>query len=251
MAALESLNFDAETAVHYIHCVISDVPMNLALSELAPMVVPRPESDTVKELEAVGCRIVPHQIQMFKERLERKFGFVTFFIHETSRAASDEELHKLALRWVHRDLTPQLGSVKACVALGQPPECYSSVPFLRALREECTFLDAKKVKNVKKLETFLLTKVCFYSEGLNLDKNNKDELMGAERKNNAGEAWKVVGSFGMSSLTWSELLWLVREHSGMPPVVVSKGNVDISKCDKEALRTFLEETLLPLIRVVA
>ncbi|RNF24315.1 uncharacterized protein Tco025E_02566 [Trypanosoma conorhini] len=251
MAALESLNFDVETAIHYIHCVISDVPLDLAVSELAPMVVPRPESDTVKELEAVGCRIVPHQLQIFKERLERKFGFVTFFIHETSRAASDEVVHKLALKWIRGDLTAQLGSVKACVKLGQPPECYSSVPFLRALHEQCPFLDANKVRDVKKMEAFLLKNVDFTSEGLNSDKNNRNKLIEPEGKSNADDAWKVVGSFRISSLAWSELLWLAREHRGLPPVVASKGTIDASRCDKEALRTFLEGALLPLIIVVA
>ncbi|PWU96985.1 hypothetical protein C4B63_17g104 [Trypanosoma cruzi] len=172
MAALESLNFNAETAIHYIHCLLSDVPMTLALSEVAPMVVPSPESTIVKELEAIGCRIVPHQLNMFKEPLERKFGFVNFFVRESLRAESQGKVHELVLRWISRELADQLASVNVSVTLGQPNDCYSAVPFLRALHEECSFLDASKVRDSKKLETFLLSKIHFDDAGSNLHKND-------------------------------------------------------------------------------
>ncbi|EKF33203.1 hypothetical protein MOQ_002936 [Trypanosoma cruzi marinkellei] len=245
MAALESLNFNAETAIHYIHCVLSNVPMTLALSEVAPMVVPSPESPTVKALEAIGCRIVPHQLNMFKEPLERKFGFVNFFIHESSRAESQEEVHELALRWISRELTDQLASVNVNVTLGQPPECYSAIPFLRALQEECSFLDTSKVRDSKKLETFLLSKIHFDDAGSNLQKNNE-----AEGKKKEDGARRALGSFRISSLGWKELLWLSRGHSDLPPILITNGNISTATCEQEALRIFFEGALSPLIRVL-
>ncbi|KAF5223230.1 hypothetical protein ECC02_003770 [Trypanosoma cruzi] len=250
MAALESLNFNAETAIHYIHCVLSDVPMTLALSEVAPMVVPSPESPIVKELEAIGCRIVPHQLNMFKEPLERKFGFVNFFIHESSRAESQGKVHELVLRWISQELADQLASVNVSVTLGQPNECYSAVPFLRALHEECSFLDASKVRDSKKLETFLLSKIHFDDAGSNLHKNNGVDGVDAEEKKRGDGARRAVGSFRISSLGWKELLWLSRGHSDLPPILITNGNISTATCDQEALRIFFEGALFPLIRVL-
>ncbi|KAH9578874.1 hypothetical protein LSM04_006535 [Trypanosoma melophagium] len=266
MAALESLNFDVDGALHYIHCVLFNVPMELSVSEIAPMVVPDPNSEIVKEMESIGCHIIPHRLHIYKEPLSTKFGFVTFFIRQTcppppsSLSSSSmegesksiitpEKVHHLATTWVHHDLTRQLASLNVKVQLGQPPECYSSVPFLRALNQQCSFLDSKTVKDTKKLETFLLTKVKFGDELINSHKNNNN-IEESSGNDNAEASWNTVGLFPMSSLSSRELLWLSRQQRNFPPILVTNNDFANATCDKKALQSFLEDTLNPIVEVV-
>ncbi|KEG13111.1 hypothetical protein DQ04_01211100 [Trypanosoma grayi] len=251
MAALESLNFDSDAAVHYIHCVLSNAPFDLNVSEVAPMIVPKPGTDAAKQLQAVGCRIVPHRLQMYKEPLEKKFGFVTFFIHQSSETTElEEEVHQRILLWIRQDLTEQLAAIKVSVDLGQPPECYSSFPFLRALQQQCSFLDATHAKDPRKLETFLLSKVTFYDKARNADKNNRSTLKREGKEAGKEDVWQTVGLLRISSLFPRELLWLGREHNQFPPIIITNKDISTATCNPGALHAFLKGALLPLFDVV-
>ncbi|ORC88378.1 uncharacterized protein TM35_000172500 [Trypanosoma theileri] len=262
MAALESLNFDVDGAVHYIHCVLSNVPLQLSVSELGPKVVPDPNSAIVMQMDSIGFRVIPHRLHIYKEPLSTKFGFVTFFIaqapspassveRDTEMIATPAKVHELATTWVRQDLTKQLASIGVKVQLGQPLKCYSSVPFLRALNEKCSFLDAEIVKDTKKLETFLLTKMAFDDESINNKKNKKKHVEKSPSKdNNTEESWNTVGSLHVSSLNSRELLWLSQQNRRFPPILVTNDDFAHATCDQSALRSFLENTLNPIVEVL-
>lgn len=250
MAAAESLNFDSEAATHYFFCVLSGVPLALPVSAIAAVVAPRTESETVRRLDTIGCSIVPHQLHIFKEPLDAKFGFVTFFMQQRFPTTDPAEVHRLVLHWIRHDLTAQLESIQVNVALGQPSECYSSVPFSKALRRQCLFLDATKTKDVKKMETFLLSKVNFGNEGLNAHKNKRADTTFSGTEAVPEDVWGVIGSFCVSSLKPKELLWLAREQKGFPSVLVTNRKLSTVSCDLQALGAFLEKALSPMIKVV-
>ncbi|KPI90850.1 hypothetical protein ABL78_0083 [Leptomonas seymouri] len=281
--ALHSLDLDKSLCSHYYHCVLSNIPFHTPLADIAPHVVPRLESDTVKKLTAIGCRVVPHQLHVYKEPLDTKFGYVSFFIHQVPNStASAAETHLLILEWVDLDLTSQLQSVKCKVQLAQPPECHSSEPFLEVLRQECPLLDPGKNLDTKRLETFLLTHVRFGELRENAWINErggakrrsaassstmKDEeecLMQEEVEGEAEEVgctmssrhmtnervWKPVARFSISSLSPKELVWLKRQLPSFPPLLITDNNIATAHCDAEKLKQFFAVNLAPLIELV-
>ncbi|KPA84643.1 hypothetical protein ABB37_01161 [Leptomonas pyrrhocoris] len=282
-AAQHSLNLDKSLYSHYYHCVLSDIPFHTAVAEIAPHVVPKPESDVVRKLTAAGCRIVPHQLHVYKEPLDAKFGYVSFFIHQLPKStASAAEIHQLMLEWIDIDLATQLQSVKCKVQLAQPPECHSSEPFLNALQEKCPLLDPGTNTDTKRLETFLLTRVRFGDLCENASINDvceaqrkstaspstteEDEQRKAQEEREEKDAeenggylpprhsvrehvWKCVGTFSPSSLSPKELVWLKKQLPSFPPLLITDNNMASAHCDDAKLKQFFTANLAPLIAV--
>lgn len=274
-ASQHSLDLDKSLCSHYYHCVLSDIPLHTPVADIAPHVVPQHDSDVVKKLTLAGCRVVPHQLHVYKEPLETKFGYVSFFIHQLPKStATAAEIHQLVLEWIDLDLASQLQTVKCKVQLAQPPECHSSEPFLSALQETCPLLDPGTNSDTKRLETFLLTHVTFSKSCANASINDVSE---AERKGVAspsskatdtnGKAaeeaedgtsplphhtikdhmWKCVGTFAPSSLSPKKLLWLKKQIPSFPPLLITDNNLATTHCDDAKLREFFAVQLAPLI----
>lgn len=278
-AAQRSLNLDKSLCSHYYHCVLFDIPFHTAVAEIAPHVVPKHESDTVKKLTLAGCRVVPHQLHIYKEPLDAKFGYVSFFVHQLPQStASASEIHQLVLEWIDLDLASQLESVKCKVQLAQPPECHSSEPFLNALQEKCPLLDPGTNQDTKRLETFLLTRVRFGDLGENASINEvsetqrkiaasssvkcENEFSGAPERGEADldedgcplashtikeHVWRCVGTFSPASLTAKELVWLKKQLPAFPPLLITDNNITTTHCDDAKLRQFFTSNLAPLI----
>lgn len=283
-AAHQSLTLDKALCAHYYHCVVYDIPFHTPVSEIAPHVAPRSDSDAVKQLTAAGCRVVPHQLHVYKEPLDAKFGYVSFFIHQLpNSSASAAEVHQLVVRWIDLDLTSQLEVVKCKVQLAQPPECHSSEPFLLAMEEKCPLLDPSTNTDTKRLETFVLTRVRFgtLQENASINEAAEAQRRGAasssstraeedeaggksgDEGENSNElchhshhahccrdhVWKCVGTFAVDTLSAKELLWLKKQLPSFPPLLITDGNMASAHCDAARLKDYFKTSLAPLITV--
>ncbi|KAG5470515.1 hypothetical protein LSCM1_01759 [Leishmania martiniquensis] len=281
-----SLVADQSTCLHYYHCVLHDISLHLPVGEIAAQVLPKKDSDVVQRLASAGCRIVPHQLHVYKEPLERKFGYVSFFVHQAPHSAMDaDDVHHLVREWIDVDLTSQLAAVECKVQLAQPPECYSSEPFLDAFRLKCPLLDPSQTLDTKKLETFVLSRVRFGQSCGNASINQLNAIhcssakvsacpaVGADESgssvddgltgvvgelDNSGQraartlhehVWKCVGTFSIDSLSPKELIWLKKQLPTFPPLLITNGDIDTTHCDKGKLAQFFEASLAPLLTV--
>ncbi|KAG5494658.1 hypothetical protein JIQ42_02273 [Leishmania sp. Namibia] len=281
-----SLALDRSTCLHYYHCVLHDISLHLPVREIAAQVVPKKDSDVIQRLASADCRVVPHQLHVYKEPLEKKFGYVSFFVHQAPHSTMDaDEIHRLVREWIDADLTSQLAEVECKVQLAQPPECYSSEPFLDAFRLKCPLLDPSQAHNTKRLETFVLTRVQFSQKCDNASINQlnaihcngaqatasaatgADELVGSMDDGLTGvegdvesggqraaltlheHVWKCVGTFAVSSLSPKELIWLKKQLPTFPALLITNGDINTTHCDKAKLSQFFEASLAPLLTV--
>ncbi|KAG5496175.1 hypothetical protein JKF63_02476 [Porcisia hertigi] len=286
LAPHHSLALDQSICHHYYHCVLYDVPFDLPVSEIAAYVVPKKDSDVVQGLSSAGCRVVPHQLHVYKEPLDRKFGYVSFFIHQAPHSATDaDDAHRLVCQWIDIDLASQLAMVQCKVRLAQPPECHSSEPFLDALRLKCPLLDPTLVADTKKLETFVLTRVSFDQHRENVQLNELDAThrksikdaaeaasCGAEKIIDPGDdlaarkaevdrdahsasrvwrrhEWSRVGTFSVTSLSPKELVWLKKQLPGFPQLLITNDDMETTHCDTAMLVRFFSSSLAPLFTV--
>lgn len=282
-----SLALDHSTALHHYHCVLYDIPFEVPVSGIAQHVVPKKESDTVRRLAEAGCRVVPHQLHIYKEPLDSKFGYVSFFVHQVPSSTTDaDEVHRLVMTWIDLDLATQLSSVDCKVLLAQPPECHSSEPFLEAFRQQCPLLDPTLSPDTKKLETYVLSRVRFGEQRSNASINelneahcrgakessrsatdapagaascSEDGLIGTEGETDCcahaccrtvhEHVWKCVGSFNVATLTPKELVWLKKQLSTFPPLLITNSDMNSTHCDETKLIKFFEDGLAPLFTV--
>lgn len=259
MAAHHSLDLNKATCDHYYHCIIYDVPFTLPVSQIAEHVSPQPQSSNVRELAMHGGRIVPHQLHLYKENMNTKFGYVSYFVHHGSHVNVDNGLvHRLVLQWIEQDLTPQLLLVNCHAKLGQPTECHSSEPFLAAFNRLCPILNPETCIDSRKMETFLLSRVefnkavsnaslwCCYGSTSELKGNETGREEAADRANAPTPEWQPVGTVAWKSLRPKELIWLKKELKNFPPLLVTAGDMNTTTVDGVAMYTFLERTLRPL-----
>ncbi|CBZ29503.1 conserved hypothetical protein [Leishmania mexicana MHOM/GT/2001/U1103] len=280
-----SLVLERSTCQHYYHCVLYDILFDLTVQEIAAQVVPSKDSDIVQRLTSADCRVVPHQLHVYKEPLEKKFGYVSFFVHQAPHSSTDaDDVHRLVCEWIAVDLASQLATVQCKVKLAQPPECHSSEPFLNAFRLKCPLLDPRLTAD-RKLETFVLARVHF---GQHCDSASINQLhvmhgenakvaasagsCGAETEmctddgstNTEGEldigahsvartvhehAWKCVGTFSIAALSSKELVWLKKQLPSFPPLRITNGDMDTAHCEEAKLAQFFETSLAPLFTV--
>ncbi|CBZ36852.1 hypothetical protein, conserved [Leishmania donovani] len=281
-----SLVLERSTCQHYYHCVLYDISFDLPLREIAAQVVPSNDSDIVQRLTSVDCRVVPHQLHVYKEPLEKKFGYVSFFVHQAPHSSTAaDDVHRLVREWVAVDLASQLAAVQCKVQLAQPPECHSSEPFLNALRLQCPLLDPKLAPDTKKLETFVLTRVRFGqrcdnasinqlnamhcdnaraaasagSGGAETEMCTDDRVTATEGELDVGahsatrtlheHVWKCVGTFSIAALSPKELVWLKKQLPSFPPLRITNGDIDTAHCDEAKLAQFFGTSLAPLFTV--
>ena len=224
MASMHSVTLDEEGCSHYYHCVLSNIEFSMPLSVVADFIVPKPSSPAVQALEQLGCRVVPHKLHSFKEKLPTKFGFVTYYIHHKAEGSRDDvAIHKLFLQWVRHELPQQLtNGVK--LVLAQPATCCQAGPFLREIRKACGMIHA--AKDALKVETFLLSKVNFYEQ----------EVVGEQQAPSPDHEWEgvKVGSVLVENIPAVELAWLRTEHPEFP-----------EKADVDSLMDFFGAQLHP------
>ncbi|CAM42925.1 conserved hypothetical protein [Leishmania braziliensis MHOM/BR/75/M2904] len=281
-----SLELDQVTCPHYYHCVLHDVPFHLPVREIAARVVPNKDSDLVQRLAGAGCRIVPHQLHMYKEPLEKKFGYVSFFIRQELHSTTDADyVHRLVCEWIAVDLASQLATTQCKVQLSQPPECHSSESFLNTFRRRCPLLDPKLVSDPMKLETFILTRVRFAQHRGNASINELNAmhcdsakvatsvdrrgtetgssmnggLTGTESETDSGvhsatrtrdeHVWKCVGTFSIAALSSKEIVWLKKQIPSFSPLLITNGDDNTTHCDEVKLAQFFEASLTPLFTV--
>ncbi|CAG9580159.1 conserved hypothetical protein [Leishmania major strain Friedlin] len=281
-----SLVLERSTCHHYYHCVLYDILFDLPVREIAAQVVPCKDSNIVQRLTSADCRVVPHQLHVYKEPLEKKFGYVSFFVHRAPHSSTAaDDVHRLVCEWVAVDLASQLATVQCKVQLAQPPECHSSEPFLNAFRLKCPLLDPTLAADTKKLETFVLTRVRFGQHCGNASVNQlnavhcddaksaasagscgtetemctDDGLTATEGELDAGarsatrtlheHVWKCVGTFLIASLSPKELVWLKKQLPSFPPLRIANGDMDTAYCDEAKLAQFFETSLAPLFTV--
>ncbi len=270
MAAHHSLSIDEEACSHYYHCTLSEVPFQCTIQQIAELIVPSPTADpSVAQLEALGCRIVPHKLYTYKETLPRKLGYLTYYIHHRGNGTRDDEaIHDLFLTWLEMELPMRLqaagGSTR--VLLAQPKNCYVAGPFLKELNRAAEFLSPTQCKDPRKMETFLLGKILWTpavsvaaaNETLKLVEGAAEPSSTAElriqflhQKKLPEEPWGVVGKLEAGSLAPEELVWLRKEHHGCHASTASAfdaaGGADAEK--SAAIKGFLTGALLPLIAV--
>ncbi|KAK7199719.1 hypothetical protein NESM_000017900 [Novymonas esmeraldas] len=278
-----SLELDRSMSLHYYHCVLHGVPFQLPVSELATHVVPQKASGVVQRLASVGCRVVPHQLHVYKEPLETKFGYVSFFVHLAPHTEADTAaIHALVCEWIRTDLASQLATAQCMVQLAQPPECHSSEPFLDAFRLLCPLLDPSNAADTKKLETFVLARVSFADHGGNETINELNvehctraggaapaasgassaEDVTASASSDSGcpspeasrtlrdHVWQSVGTFSVNSLSPKELVWLKKQLPSFPPLLITNGDAATTRCDTAKLADFFTTALAPLFTVV-
>ncbi|GET91449.1 hypothetical protein, conserved [Leishmania tarentolae] len=281
-----SLVLERSTFQHYYYCVLYDISLDLPVKEIAAQVVPNNDSDIVERLRSANCRVAPHMLHVYKEPLETKFGYVCFFVHQAPHSSTDaDDLHRLVYEWIAVDLRSQLAKVHCKVQLAQPPECYSSELFLKAFRLKCPLLDPMLAPDTCKLETFVLTRVRFFQHRDNTTINQLNAIhcnkemtaasagcCGAEAVTDKEErapgeegelgigahngtctlhehVWKCVGTFLIATLTPKDLLWLKKQISSFPPVLITNGDIGTARCDESELAQFFETSLAPLFTV--
>lgn len=223
-----SIDDDLKLPTHHYHCVLRDVPSDVPLNAIAPCLVPAEDSTIVKELGARGCRIVPHQLHMYRERLNRKFGFASFFAahaEDNMEEQKKQEIHALVKRWIAEELKKQLAEVKCDVSLAQPSsECLSFV-FLEAMNQRCPMLAPAEGKDTQKLRTFTLSKIRFVGE---------DELK---------DSASPVGVFNVGTLQPLELVWLKAQLPAFPALLITNGDMSTTHCEEDKLLAYFTENL--------
>ncbi|KAG8343900.1 hypothetical protein ERJ75_001822200 [Trypanosoma vivax] len=239
-----NIDINTDEAAHCYHAILYDVPLDLLVSKIAPLLLPSERSSSVARLKDLGCQLIPFRLHVFKESLPRKIGIVAFIVHQLPEATTEapappEAVHALAMEWFNTDLTNQLASVNVRIKLGQPPDAHTCVPFMAALQEKCSFFSAGVVKDAEKVRTFVLSKV---------------EFNATTHTASAGDGsldYNAAGLLRISSLSPEELLWLSREHQQFPSLPSANESSEASTDNRsEVLRKFLHESLSPLIHVV-
>ncbi|CAD2215112.1 hypothetical protein AGDE_01374 [Angomonas deanei] len=215
------------------HCILSPIPTEYPLAALAEHITPREgggdagtdsgssSSPCVTELATLHYRLVPYQLQVFKEDLPYKFGYVSYMAFHTNgeESTSDttrEAVHALVLRWIQSELVPQLLLAKTTVHRAQPAGMTRAEEFLTTV-EACPCV--AQARDPSKMRAFLLSKVSFPAS----ENNNSNPQEVAQTR--------VLDT---SLFVGKELLWLKKELPAtlaFPPVLVTNSNAESTACD--------------------
>lgn len=240
-------DLNLETSSHYYAIALFNIPFDLPLALLAEGIAPRETSDAVRRLkDDYQARIVPHQLQVYKEPLRTKFGFctvaVTTTLSPTAACASDREesIHKLVRHWIDVDLTAQMNLLRCQCHLAQPQECYHALDFINGLDQQCRLF--KDAGDNGKLRYFFLSKVRFLRSAEARIRNTKAE----ESK---GRWMAACAEFQIDSLGPLEVMWAKKNIANAPPILMTNNDPKTARMDQDAWFTFLSEGFAPLIRV--
>lgn len=257
MSALEALG----TSLFYYTVSLYDIPFELPLNIIAESIVPREDNEKIVFLkEKHNIDVIPHQLQVFKEPLQTKFGYVTYAAPCRADAPSEthEVVQKMLLRWIQADLASQLAVIKCKCQLAQPKECYSSLQFMAALEKQGEIF--KKVGDKTKFRAFLLSKVTFTPSEEALAKNmawvqNHASMSPSTSPTSSSstspvDTWeKPCAVLSLASLQPLEVLWLKKTLENAPPILMTNKDIKTTHMDKAIWRSFLGSGLAPVIDV--
>ncbi|CCW62779.1 unnamed protein product [Phytomonas sp. EM1] len=255
MSASGALNSEDVMGDFSYHCVLYDIPFDLAVSLIAEHVIPSAESEFVKELEALHVKLISRQLRIYKESLDSKFGFIDYEILSTDQLEMPKKLklHRLVIDWIHQDLMSSLQSVGCKVRIAQPLHCCSSKKFLDSLDKHCKITTPEYTEDPQKIKTFILSRVNFLKRE-KCDASSAKAESSCQTLNEAsqceaetGEA--VVATFSVSSLTAKEIIWLKRSLLQFPPFLVANGDLSTAHADQILLLKFFQQALAPIIGV--
>lgn len=230
-----------ETSVrHCYHVSLFGVATSTPLPVIADVIAPSSESPLLAAFTAAtGYLVVATKLQVYKETLPTKFGFVTYCLlpasapHESDGEAAaaaaqlqgaelDAKLHSGFAEWVVNDMAMRFqtafGQASGVKLLRAPPTeegavaAYSCCEYLRALRNLPLVKDAE---DGAKMEAFLLTKLVA-----------------------DGDQGRLA--LHQDAVTFPELAWLRGNHSGFPKIA-----------DSASITAFLSEGVSPLIQFLA
>lgn len=256
MSASEALG----TSLFYYTVSLYDIPFELPLNIIAESIVPREDNEKIGFLKKKhNVDVIPHQLQVFKEPLQTKFGYVTYAAPCAADASSEthEVVQKMLLRWIQTDLVAQLAVIKCKCQLAQPKECYSSLDFIASVEKQCEIF--KKVGDTTKFRAFLLSKITFVPSEEALAKNTawvQGHASNAPSTSTTGSAtrplqtWeKPCAELSLASLQPLEVLWLKKTVEHAPPILMTNKDIKTTHMDKSMWRSFLGSGLAPLINV--
>lgn len=237
----------------YYNVALFSIPGDLQLKVIAESVVPVEANQRVAMLwEKFHVRLIPHQLQIYKEALPYKFGYVTYAVNCTEEISLDKyaELHSITLSWIEEDLLGQLLVIQCKSRLAQPKELYQFELFLNAVAQ-C--LDALKPADALKFRSFLFFKMEFLPSKEANEINQSWAKHGSLQESTpftAGASWsQPVGSLSLNSFSAAEVLWLSKILVDSPSILLTNSDPKTAKLDFKSWLPFLSKALSPLITI--
>ncbi|CCW70610.1 unnamed protein product [Phytomonas sp. Hart1] len=238
MSANKTLVPDDEVDELSYHCVLYNIPFDLAVSKIVEYILPPAESAFLTELKDLQVQLITRQLCTYKEQLDTKFGFFDYVILSENKLEREAKLkvHRLVLDWIAQGLMRSLQAVECSARLAQPSYCHSASRFLEWMGQHCKIVTPEYTKDPQKIRTFLLSHVHFLRE--------KDSETGSREVEGNG-----VATFSVSCLAPKEIVWLKRTLLKFPPILVTNGDLSTTRVDPKQLLDFFHQALGPLIRV--
>eukprot|EP00758_Cryptobia_borreli_P007499 Tbor_TRINITY_DN5306_c0_g1::TRINITY_DN5306_c0_g1_i1::g.4349::m.4349 len=221
MAALSPIEVDANpiNEPNYYHLTIVNIPLQQSIPDVAEKLKPNDDSPEAKELlDDLGYQIVPHQLHVFKENLPKKFAMFTYYLKPVRLAKGEQETntreddrrrtraHDLFIKYMENS-HPKEHSDGSRTILAQPKSVRNCIKFFEELTSGIPLL-SKNAIDVKKLRTWLLSKVTFKEE------TKPTSTMSSS--NALAEESPVIGTLNSSNITTYECMWLKTQHKSFP-----------------------------------
>lgn len=219
-------DIDVTKLTHYYVVSLRAIPFNLPVSMLAPALVPTDEEvglagSAANELRELGFVIVGHQLQVYKEDLPAKFGYITYLVKPCSEAGAsrphtselDDHLHDLFVRWATQE---HHQSICECDLLLPPSnekrDQFSCLPLLQSWRTSRLVSGEGAPQDREKTMSFALALTTSSKEGSGREEGEQGQQQQEVRRSPANSREVNL----KSATVMKQLSWLRKYDARFP-----------------------------------